>query len=125
MVKWLNIGKNIGKPIYRPISTFFYLNKCVMVSIKILRSTLFSILIIIRKVSCAPNQHIRMISEESPDNKDWINDAENSALHYGNTIIFKKYIKIQICFKNIIKYTEQQHTFIDVISKTAKFVICV
>ncbi len=66
---------------------------------KNLRSTLFSILIIIRKVSCAPNQHIRMISEESPDNKDWINDAENSALHYGNTIIFKNILK----YKSVLK----------------------
>ncbi len=31
-------------------------------------------------VSWAPNQNIRMISEESLDTEDWSNDAENSAL---------------------------------------------
>ncbi len=42
---------------------------------------LFSTLIIIRNVSWAPNQHIRMISEGSCDTEDWSNDAENSASH--------------------------------------------
>ncbi len=28
---------------------------------------------------------IRMISEESGDTEDWINDAENSAFHHRNT----------------------------------------
>ncbi len=32
-----------------------------------------------------------MISEEPCDNKDWSNDAENSALHHRN----------KLCFKNI------------------------
>ncbi len=41
---------------------------------------LFSALIIIRNVSWAANQHIRMISEESCDTEDWSNDAENPAL---------------------------------------------
>ncbi len=36
--------------------------------------------IIIRNVSWAANQHIRMISEGSCDTEDWSNDAENSAL---------------------------------------------
>ncbi len=39
-----------------------------------------STLTIIRNVSCAPNQHIRMISEGSCDTEDWSNDAENSAM---------------------------------------------
>ncbi len=39
----------------------------------------FSTLIIIRNVSWAANQHIRMISEGSCDTEDWRNDAENSA----------------------------------------------
>ncbi len=41
---------------------------------------LFSSLIIIRNVSWAANQHIRMISGGSCDTEDWSNDAENSAL---------------------------------------------
>ncbi len=41
---------------------------------------LFSTLILIRNVSWAANQHIRMISEGSCDTEDWSNDAENSAL---------------------------------------------
>ncbi len=34
-----------------------------------------------------------MISEESCDSEDWSNDAENSDLHYSNTLIIK-YIQI-------------------------------
>jgi len=30
-----------------------------------------------RKVSSAPNQHIRIISEGSCDTEDWSNDADN------------------------------------------------
>ncbi len=42
---------------------------------------LFSALIItIRNVSWAADQHIRMISEGSCDTEDWSHDAENSAL---------------------------------------------
>ncbi len=41
---------------------------------------MFSTLIIIRNVSLAANQHIRMISEGSCDTEDWSNDAENSDL---------------------------------------------
>ncbi len=40
----------------------------------------FSTIIIIRNVSSAANQNIRMISEGSCDTEDWSNDAENSAL---------------------------------------------
>ncbi len=40
----------------------------------------FSALIIIRNVSLASIQHIRMISEGSCEPEDWSNDAENSAL---------------------------------------------
>ncbi len=36
--------------------------------------------LIIRNVSWAANQHIRLISEGSCDTEDWSNDAENSAL---------------------------------------------
>jgi len=39
---------------------------------------LFSTLIIIRNVSRASNQDIRMISDGSCDTEDWSNDAENS-----------------------------------------------
>ncbi len=34
------------------------------------------------------NQHIRMISERSCDTEDWSNDAENSALHHRNKLLF-------------------------------------
>jgi len=40
-------------------------------------SKIFSTLII-RKVSCAANHHIRMISEGSCNTEDWSNNAENS-----------------------------------------------
>ncbi len=53
---------------------------------------LFSALIIIKKYSRAPNQHIRMISEGSCDTEDWRIDAENSALQHGYKL-----------FKNIFK----------------------
>ncbi len=39
---------------------------------------LFSTLLIIRNVSWAANQHIRMISEGSCDAEDWGNDAEKN-----------------------------------------------
>ncbi len=49
-----------------------------------------------------------MISEESCDTEDWINDAENSALHHRNklhfkyiTIIIKLYLYLK-CIKNTI-----------------------
>ncbi len=38
------------------------------------------LLILIRNVSWAANQHIIMISEGSRDTEDWSNDAENTAL---------------------------------------------
>ncbi len=47
---------------------------------KYVAAQLFSALIIIRNVSWAANQHIRMISEESCETEDWSNDAENTAL---------------------------------------------
>ncbi len=40
-------------------------------------SQLFSTLIMIRNVSWAANQHIRMISEGTWDIEDWSSDAEN------------------------------------------------
>ncbi len=48
----------------------------------------------IRNVSCAANQYIRMISEGSCDTEDWSNDAENSALITAINYIFN-YIKIE------------------------------
>ncbi len=48
-------------------------------------------LIIIRNVSWAANQHIRMISEGSCDTEDWSNDAENSAAHQRNKLHFTIY----------------------------------
>ncbi len=41
---------------------------------------LFSTLVIIRNVSWAANQHIRVISEGSRDTEDWSYDAEKLAL---------------------------------------------
>jgi len=43
---------------------------------------LFSTLIIIRNVSWAANDHIRVISEGSCDAEDWSNDEENSGINY-------------------------------------------
>ncbi len=41
------------------------------------------------KKGFSPNQHIGMITEESCDTKDWSsNDAENSAFHHKNKIVF-------------------------------------
>ncbi len=54
---------------------------------------MFSKLIIIRNVSWAANQHIRMISEGSCDTEDWSNDAENSALHHRKNIFFKNILQ--------------------------------
>ncbi len=42
--------------------------------------------LMVRNISWASNQRIRMISEGSCDTEDWSNDAENSALHYRNYI---------------------------------------
>jgi len=47
-------------------------------------------MIIIRNVTSAENQHIRMISEGSCDTEDCSNDAENSALSLQNIL---KHIK--------------------------------
>ncbi len=47
--------------------------------------------LIMRNVSWAANQHIRMISERSCDTEDWSNDAGNSALHHRNKLHFKMY----------------------------------
>ncbi len=53
----------------------------------------FSTFIIIRNVSWAANQHIRMISEGSCDTEDWSNDDENSAFI---TEINNRYILLYI-----------------------------
>ncbi len=57
------------------------------VSTKIWSST--TIFLIIRNVSWAANQHIKMISVRSCDTEDWSNDAENSALITGINYIWK------------------------------------
>ncbi len=68
---------------------------------------LFSTLIIIRNVSWAVNQHIRMISEGSYDTEDWSNDA----LHHRNKLHFKIYsngkqlFELVIIFQNIAVFT--------------------
>ncbi len=49
-----------------------------------------------------PNQHIRMISEESCDTEDWSNDAENSALHHRNELHFTIYSNRKQLFKIVI-----------------------
>ncbi len=67
--------------------------------------------IIIRNVSWAANQHIRMISEGSCDTEDWSNDAENSVLLHKNKLHFKIYsnrkqlFQIVIIFHNITELT--------------------
>ncbi len=61
---------------------------------EILRSNSVSTLIIIRDVSWAANQHIRMISEGSRDTEDWSNGGQNSALHHRINYILI-YIKIE------------------------------
>jgi len=55
-------------------------------------------IIIIRNVSWAANQHIRMISEGSCDSEDWSNDAENSPLHCRNKLYFKIYLNRKLFF---------------------------
>ncbi len=63
----------------------------------------FSTFIIIINDSWASNQHIRIIFEGSCDTEDWINDAENTALHHRNKLHFKIYSnrKTVIIFHNI------------------------
>ncbi len=51
-----------------------------------MKQQLSSIMTIIRNVSWAANQHIRMISEASRDTEDWSNNAENSNLYKRNNI---------------------------------------
>ncbi len=61
-------------------------------STTILISTTVSTLILTISVSCAANQHIKMISEGSCDTEDWCNGAENSALHHRNKLHLKIYL---------------------------------
>ncbi len=60
---------------------------------------LFPTFIIIRNVSWAANQHIRVISEGSCDTEDCCNDASNSALITEINYIFK-YITIETSILN-------------------------
>ncbi len=77
--------------------------KSVMFQQKYWAAHLFSTLIIIRHVSWAANQHIRMISEESCDTEDWSNDAENTAAHHRNKWHFTIYSHRKVIFScNII-----------------------
>ncbi len=66
----------------------------------------FSTFIIIINDSWASNQHIRIIFEGSCDTEDWINDAENTALHHRNKLHFKIYSnrKTVIIFHNITDF---------------------
>jgi len=53
-------------------------------------------LIIIRNISWASNNHIRIVS----DTEDWSNDAENSALHHRNKLHFTIYSNRKQLFSN-------------------------
>ncbi len=70
-----------------------FLNKCCFFEnvswfpYKYEAAQLFSTLIIIRNVSWAANQHIRMISEDH-DTEDWSNDAENSDCNTGKITFY-------------------------------------
>ncbi len=75
----LNWSKSESKDIYNVIR--FYKHKA---------AQLFSTLII-RNVSWAVNQYIRIISEGSYDTEDWSNDAENVHLY---TLRKKKSLKL-------------------------------
>ncbi len=44
--------------------------------------------LIIRNVSWAANQHIRMISEKSCDAEDWSNDAENFVKNHFKSLFW-------------------------------------
>ncbi len=57
-----------------------------------IQKQLFSTLIII--VSWAANHHIKMISEESCDTKDWCNDAENLALNHRTKLHLEIYLNL-------------------------------
>ncbi len=53
------------------------------------KSIKYKLLIMIRNVSWAANQWIRMISEGACETEDWSNDAVNSALHHRKKYILK------------------------------------
>ncbi len=65
-------------------------------------SELFSALIIIRNVSWAENQYIRIISKGSCDTENWSNDAEKSALI---TATFYSILQKKAVFHNITVFT--------------------
>jgi len=62
---------------------------------------------IIRFISWAENQHIRIISEGSYDTEDWSNDAENSALTSQEWITFYNILTLAL-FKIVI-YFDRYH----------------
>ncbi len=69
---------------------FFFFYFLFIKALKTISTNLFSALMKIRKVYWAPNQHIKIISEESCDTEDgWVMAAENSALHHRNKLHFK------------------------------------
>ncbi len=51
-----------------------------------------------KKVSWAPNQHIRMTSEGSCDTEDWSSALQSQKLNY-----ILKYIKIEISWNPVMK----------------------
>ncbi len=107
----IKLIKSDTKYMYNVIKVFIS-NKCCsfqLIFIKVTKmfsrfpqknSNLFSRLII-RNVSSAANQHIRMISERSCDTEDWSNDAENSALIIAINYILS-YIHRELLFETAI-----------------------
>ncbi len=74
------------------------------------KAQLFSTLtLIVRNVSWAANQHIRVISEESCVTEDWSNDAEISALHYRNSLHYFKKLMLN---RNILNRNKPSLTVI-------------
>ncbi len=98
---------------------------------KYLATQVFSTLITKIRVFWAVNQHIRISSEGSCETVDWSNDAENSALHYRNKLLYKNikieniYLKFVIILHNIsftlflIKYMRSLWPFARLLSKTS------
>ncbi len=68
---------------------------------------LFSMLIVIRNVNWAPNQHIRMISKRSCDTEDWSNVKFSFAImgiNYISTFIQTKYRYFKLWYFTIFPF---------------------
>ncbi len=65
-----------------------------MVSTKKYQAVQFLILVIIRNVTWAPNQHIRMIHEWSCDTEDWSNGCWKFSFAITGINYILKYIQI-------------------------------